>query len=832
MINNKPTYISLFSSAGIGCYGFKIEDFECIATNELIKRRIDIQKINKKCKLDTGYINADITKEETKNLIFNEIKKWKKMGNDKVDVLIATPPCQGMSIANHKKNTDDYNRNSLVVDSIKLIKEIKPRFFILENVSAFINTTCEAPDGTPKSIGTVIKEELGKNYCFIHRVINFKNYGANSSRTRTLVIGVSNKLAEYISPIELYPTYQKEKTLRDVIGDMSKLEWGEFDKNDFYHQFRTYDECMRNWIKDTLEGESAFDNVNPLNRPHRLIDGKIVPNVRKNGGKYTRNCWDKVAPCIHTRNDQLASQNTIHPEQDRAFSIRELEKFMTIPDSFRWINQSLEELNNLLKEEKKVTLKKEEMNIRQSIGEAVPTEIFRKIAHNIKVFLSKKNISDKEIEILVEDKKLSENGNILNFIKNDITYSIGTLSRIIELANAKREEYEAFFTNKTILNEIYNELPTINKDIIRIVEPSVGIGNFLPYIVKKYEDKKEVIIDVFDINEYMINALKELVKKYNFPENIKINYFINDTLIYEFKQKYDLCVGNPPFANIIGKQLITYQKVVYNNETKNIASFFMEKALSCSNYVVMITPKNFLNTPEYYKTRTLLNNKKIDCILDFGEKGFKGVLIETICYFIDNLGKKKSTKIISITKDEMTIQKQDYITDDKLPYWLIYRSEKFDKVFDSMDFDIFTVFRDRQITNSNITNEKEENIRVLKSRNMSDTGEFIVDIESYDAYITKNVVKVFSVYKYLNDDSVYLTPNMTYNPRMCRKPKEVVVNGSIAILILKKELELSIEDLVYFSSKEYREFYRVARNYQTRSLNVDNSSVFFFGKRR
>ena len=65
------TYISLFSSAGVGCYGFKIENFECIATNELIERRLNIQKANKKCKYETGYIQGDITKEETKKLKTN-----------------------------------------------------------------------------------------------------------------------------------------------------------------------------------------------------------------------------------------------------------------------------------------------------------------------------------------------------------------------------------------------------------------------------------------------------------------------------------------------------------------------------------------------------------------------------------------------------------------------------------------------------------------------------------------------------------------------------------------------------------------------------------------
>ena len=54
--NSKPTYISLFSSAGIGCYGFKLEGFDCIATNELIARSLEIQKFNNKCKYESGYI--------------------------------------------------------------------------------------------------------------------------------------------------------------------------------------------------------------------------------------------------------------------------------------------------------------------------------------------------------------------------------------------------------------------------------------------------------------------------------------------------------------------------------------------------------------------------------------------------------------------------------------------------------------------------------------------------------------------------------------------------------------------------------------------------------
>lgn len=144
----KPTYISLFSSAGIGCYGFKLEGFDCVATNELITRRLEVQKFNKKCKYESGYICGDITKDATKNALYDQIALWKKReGLSRIDVVIATPPCQGMSVANHKKSETEIVRNSLVVESIKVIKQINPRFFIFENVPAFMKTICTDIDG-------------------------------------------------------------------------------------------------------------------------------------------------------------------------------------------------------------------------------------------------------------------------------------------------------------------------------------------------------------------------------------------------------------------------------------------------------------------------------------------------------------------------------------------------------------------------------------------------------------------------------------------------------------------------------------------------------------
>lgn len=828
--DNTLTYISLFSSAGVGCYGFKKAGYECIATNELIERRLDVQKMNEKCIYQTGYISGDITLEETKSKISAEINRWKRDGNDKVDVVIATPPCQGMSVANHKKADNEIVRNSLVVESIKIINEIKPRFFVLENVSAFWKTGCVSPSNEIKAIGDVVNEELGKQYVIMNRIINFKNYGSNSSRTRTVVIGVENDSAEYVAPIELYPQYEEEKTLIEIIGDMPKLEWNEFAKEDFYHQFRIYPENMRDWIHGLQEGQSAFDNEDVHKQPHKIINGKVILNKKKNGDKYTRQYWNKVSPCIHTRNDQLASQCTIHPGEDRVFSIRELMRMMTIPDSFRWVNHSLEELNALPEKEKYSILKKEEIKIRQSIGEAVPTEIFYRIACNISDFMSKTNLNTVGTNIAIEEYKLGKKNNLKEFIKNNpMNLGYASLARIAELTNAQRENNSAFFTNKFIINEISKELPDIYKEEINIMEPSVGIGNFLPFIFIKYEEVKKVNIDVVDIDKNALDILQLLLEKIEIPKNVTIRYIRRDSLLY-YDKHYDLTIGNPPFTKMKPVEAEKYIKNNYNKNTANLFEFFLEKAVRTSDYVAMITPKALLNTPEFQMTRDYLENFKVFCIEDFGEKGFRGVLVETICIFINTFGNPGKTKISSFPLNLTLVQRQKYIFDKKYPYWIIYRNSQFDATADKLTFNIFDVFRDRQITNSNSSLKADSNtIRVLKSRNISDDGTEIIDIDGYDAYIDSEAVQKMAVYRFFNSTKVYLTPNMTYKPRVTKMKANMVVNGSVAILLPKVPVELTVSQMKYFSTEEFRNFYKIARNYQTRSLNVDGSSCFWFG---
>lgn len=838
----KYTYISLFSSAGIGCYGFNQAGFQCIATNEVIARRLNIQKANNKCERDSGYICGDISKTDVKQNIVEEVNWWRKnRGVKDVTVVVATPPCQGMSVFNHKKNPKDIKRNSLVIESLKMVKQLHPLFFVFENVPAFMDTACMLND-TVTSIREAHHAILGNEYVFYDDVLNFKFYGSKSSRTRTLVIGVHRKLARFVSPAELFPDREEECLLRSVIGDLPALtKMGEISDTDIYHSFRPYPLYMLPWIETLAEGESAFDNKDDERRPYKFTkDGTRIANVNKTGDKYTRQYWDRIGPSVHTRNDQLASQNTIHPRDNRVFSIRELMLMMTIPQSFKWDRRDLEVLNSLSIKEKEKYLKQNETNIRQCIGEAVPTIIFSKIASNIAQFMGSSHLSDRQIHGIIKANDLDNPDNLLTFISESIaqpeseassqSINNATLSRIAELANTSRDERAAYYTEKVTLTHIFEHLPYIDKDLITILEPSVGTGNFIPFLIKKYSYAKELIIDVIDIDNETLNIANRLWQGHLFPPNVKINTICEDFLDFNLENKhYDLIIGNPPYIRILAsKKLKTYQEAFNDPLANNAAAFFVEKSCMYADYIAFILPKTIFCNSEYGEFREKIRKKRIETIVDFGEQGFSGINIETVFLVINARKRGGNVRVVSIPRGIRIVQKQSYICSPSLPSWVIYRDKTFDSILSNKRFDVFTAFRDRQITKS--IKVKRSTVWVIKSKNIPRDGRKLIHIDSGqgDLRLNRNALKDFEVYRYIDRDDVFLVPNMTYYPRMVRKPLGVVANGSVAILIPKDGITVSDDDIAFIASEEFEAFYRIARNHATRTLNIDATSVYYF----
>lgn len=436
-------------------------------------------------------------------------------------------------------------------------------------------------------------------------------------------------------------------------------------------------------------------------------------------------------------------------------------------------------------------------------------------------------LNHSEIISIIEKENLYKASNLKNFVKREKErLELGFLSRIIELANNNRETHSAYYTNDFIIKDIIDLLPEFSdKDEIRIIEPSVGAGNFLPYLFAKYRNKK-VKLTLIDIDKDIIDILSLLYED-KAPSNFEINFLCADFMSLDLNN-VDLIVGNPPFTRISKKEIEKYN--LTNQDLRNLAGCFLEKSIKIAHTVSLIMPKNLLNTPEYSGLRDFILSKNVHSILDFGEKGFKGVLIETINIILSNSEQKKCVFIESKVKNQILNQDKNYIFDKNLPYWVIYRNAHFDSILNKMDLGVFDVFRDRQITKSILISQKNQSsIRVLRSQNISDDGCEVIDKDNYDCFIDKDVLQKLAVNKFIDNDFVYLTPNMTYNCRVMKKEKGYIVNGSVAILIPKYHFQLTKKQLLFFSSNEFRKFYAVARNFQTRSLNIDACSCYWFG---
>ena len=789
------TYVSLFSSAGVGCFGFKSNGFECVATNELLDKRMKIQKLNNKCKYDSGYVAGDISTKETQEKILNEISYWEKNENlEKLDVLVATPPCQGMSTANYKKS-NEINRNSLVVEAIHLVKNIEPRIFIYENVRSFLTTMCIDKDEEQLLIKECIYKHLEEKYNIFHKVVNFMDYGIPSSRPRTLVIGTL-KTESNISPLNIFPLKKEQITVKTAIGDLPSLKYGERDSQDIYHSFRTYPQYMQEWIHELREGDTAFNNE-PNKVPYKIVHGnKQVLKSAHMGNKFCRMYWDKPAPCITTRNDQLASQSTIHPIDDRVLSIRELMRVMSIPDDFKWVEKETAEM-----------IDKNETLIRQSIGEAVPTGIMSQIAANVKEML--------DYDEFIENYDIIKNKQMYLSSKN---YYIKSFIFEKDLSDAK--ETGSFYTPQVVVYHTIKDYKP-SKSKIKVLEPSVGLGAFIPQFLRLVDDCESVEFYLIDISNEAIDLLNIMISDKKYHPKFKFNFVCDDFIKHNFPGKYDAIISNPPYFKTSANQRKEYKD---NTEvlSKNIYNLFLEKYSKLADEIMCVIPKNFLMIPDSNEIRQIYqDNYRVKSIYDYGVNYFKNVFIEIISIdFTKNYSNTKTTHIENMKDKSIRNVDYDYIYHDTM--WLLYRDEWFDNYIKTIRLNVFDFYRDRQLTNKYLKKEKSK-IWVVRSKNLNDDG-IIKHIEGYDRYVDS--LEGFVLEKFYGKENIIFT-NFTYNTRATMLPKNYTVNGSFCILI-PKEKNIAL-DLNLYSSRDFRRYYAIVKNNSKFTINVDSNSIYYIG---
>lgn len=372
---NKHIILSLF--ANIGVAEALLGDIGQVAVaNEIDPKRAALyQSIYS----DSKMICGDITKKEIIKEIIDESKAAK------VDIIIATPPCQGMSTAGQMKKEDP--RNLLFLYAVKIIKEIKPSYFMFENVPAFMITNVEYK-GRKTLIPQIIESELSKQYNINFSIINTQDFGVPQRRERVIILASKKAIKKqwtmpskenhivtmeeaigwiptidpfvrdlpYEKFIELFPKYEERKK--------KALEISKFNipPKHVYRNVLT--------MQHTPTGKSAFNNVDQF-KPKK----KNGEYVRGFGNTYKRQNWDAPAYTIAMDNIEISSQNNVHPgryigkdengfdlySDPRALTIYELMRLMTIPDDWPLPDNTDMRL------------------LRRTIGEGIPSLLVRKI---------------------------------------------------------------------------------------------------------------------------------------------------------------------------------------------------------------------------------------------------------------------------------------------------------------------------------------------------------------------------------------------------------------------------------------------------------------------
>ncbi len=205
--------VSLFSSAGIGNLYLKDIGIDVVVANELLEKRA---KFYKEMNPETKMIIGDISLKEIKDQINNNI-------TDDIQLLIATPPCQGVSSLGKNKEQDDWildERNFLIFNVFEIIENNDFEYILIENVSRFLKMYFPF-NGEMLLLEDLIRKKYSDKYNIKCDVLNAMNYGVPQSRPRA-IIRMYKKGLQWENPTE-----KRIITLEEAIGHLPSLEAGE-----------------------------------------------------------------------------------------------------------------------------------------------------------------------------------------------------------------------------------------------------------------------------------------------------------------------------------------------------------------------------------------------------------------------------------------------------------------------------------------------------------------------------------------------------------------------------------------------------------------------------
>ena len=293
MKNKRRLAFSLFSGVGGLDLGFEQAGFTIAAAVELNK--VHAQTYSKN--FDNPVLCQSVT-DTTRSHLY---KAAGLPSRTDIDVVFGGPPCQSFSLAGHRNPADV--RSRLLFEFLRVVGEVRPKFFVLENVKGLTMGAC----------ADVLKEAItvarSAGYeCTPWQVLNAKHYGVAQSRERLFLLGSRCDM-----PLVQYPgRHASVPTCGDVLSDIPEWATGQ--------TITQHSEKVVVRFAATLQGERE-----PISRFNRLHPAGVSPTLRA-GTHQTKS----------SKGGRHTAVRPIHPTEPRCCTVRELARLHGYPDSFEF----------------------------------------------------------------------------------------------------------------------------------------------------------------------------------------------------------------------------------------------------------------------------------------------------------------------------------------------------------------------------------------------------------------------------------------------------------------------------------------------------------------
>lgn len=338
----KVNVIDLFCGCGGLSYGFQSAGFDVILgidNDDIALKTFELNHPGSKT------ICGDITK-----INYDDIKKV--VGDKETDLIIGGPPCQGMSISGPRQFDDP--RNKLYLSFIRLVEQIRPKIFVIENVPGIVRLF----NGKIKDSIIERMESLGYNVRY--QLLNSSQYGVPQYRKRIIFVG--SLKGTFVFPEPNSDIITAEMAISDLPPLTDDIETNFY----FTQPTNAYQKLMR---KNSTEVHNHTPTIHSA-QTKRIIamvpDGgnyKDLPSdlqsIRNFHVAWTRFDSKKPAPTIDT-----GHRHHFHYKLNRVPTVRECARIQSFPDDFVFLGNKTQQY--------------------RQVGNAVPPLMAQKIAESIK----------------------------------------------------------------------------------------------------------------------------------------------------------------------------------------------------------------------------------------------------------------------------------------------------------------------------------------------------------------------------------------------------------------------------------------------------------------